>query len=227
MTVPRLAAALFSGWLLSSAAYAHFVFLVPQDATSAKVVLSEDLKVDENVKIAKVTSIKLFAKPEGAAAQPLKFTAGEHHLDVAATGTGPRVIYGLNDYGVLARDGAKPFRLAYYPKAIVGPLDETQSTVGDALPVEIVVRTSPDGVQLGALIDGKPAAKTDIVVVDATGELAPEETAADGFTKPLKLSGKIGAYFNSTKPETGKKDGKTYEEARNYATLVIELPAAK
>jgi hypothetical protein len=224
MNVPRLAAALLCTWLLSSAARAHFVFLVPHDDSSAKVVLSEDLKVDEKVKIAKVTTIKLFARSDGAPARPLAFTAGEHHLDVAATGTGPRVIYGLNDYGVLARDGAKPFRLAYYPKAVVGPLTEAQSTVGPELPVEIVLRETPDGVRLGALVDGKPAPKTDIIVVDAAGELAPEETAADGFTKPLKLSGRIGAYFSSTKTESGEKDGKAYEEARNYATLVVELP---
>jgi uncharacterized GH25 family protein len=218
-----LAIALFT----ASAASAHFPFLVPDGPAKGKAVFSDTLKPDKDVPVDRIASTKLVALADGKAsdlAWTLDKSANCYTFDVP--GSGSRVVVGTCDYGVLQRGDSKPFLLLYYPKAIFGDLPAAErATAGDKVPLELVPVAAGGKVRFKALADGKPLAKADVTVI-VPGEMKSAIVATDdaGLTPEFDKPGVYGAQVRRVEAKAGDREGKKYEEVRQYATLVVTLP---
>ena len=210
---------------LSATAAAHFVFIVPESAGKARVVFSDSLEPDENVPIAKISATTLHLRHADRTTSRLDWTKGKFALEVEVAGTGTRIIRGMTDYGVLQKGTAKPYLLRYHSKAIVGAIPKDGGKLGDVVPVEIVPVVSGGKVVFEVLVGGKPIANAEVTVLLAA-DSKKLTTDAKGRTEAVEVKGQCGAWVRHTEATTGKASGKTYEEARHYATLVCD-PTAK
>jgi uncharacterized GH25 family protein len=211
----------------ASFASAHFPFLVPDGPSTGKAVFSDTLQPDKDVPVDRIARTKLVVLADGKAtdlAWTLDKAANCYTFDVP--GTGSRVVVGTCDYGVLQRGDSTPFLLLYYPKAIFGDLPaQERATAGDKVPLELVPVAAGGKVRFRALADGKPLAKADVTVL-VPGEMKSTivATADAGLTPEFDKPGAYGAQVRRVEAKAGDRDGKKYEEVRQYATLVVTLP---
>jgi uncharacterized GH25 family protein len=219
-----LAAILFA-LIVATAAPAHFVFLVPVDATKGKAVFSDTLKPDDKgVPVERIAGTKLMVI-DGGKATDLAWThdkaANCYTFDVPGTGT--RIVVGTTDYGVSQRGESKPMWLRYFPKAVFGDIPAPEkATVGDKVPVELVPVVDGGKLRFKAVAGGKPLAKSDVTVL-VPGEEKGKVVATDenGMTEGFDKPGLYGAQVRLVEEKTGELGGKKYEELRQYATLVV------
>lgn len=220
----RLVLALVVAALAAATTQAHFVFVIPtKDATTAAVVLSEELAPDEAVDIAKVSGIKLFVRDAAGKDAPVEHKADRHALTATLPGSGPRVVFGSVGYGVMRKGEGKPYLLAYHPKALVGPVSPDKVVVGDRLPAELVPVTAGGKVRFRLIAGGKPVTGAEVTVLKPDGSKAKVKTGDDGLTDPVDGSGRFGAWARYFEPKAGELGGKRYEEVRHYPTLVVEV----
>jgi uncharacterized GH25 family protein len=210
--------------VVSSGAFAHFPFLVPDGPAKGKAVFSDTLKPDKDVPVERITNTKLVVLADGKAAD-LAWTHDKaaNCYTFEVPGTGSRVVVGSTEYGVYQRGDSKPFLLHYYPKAIFGDLPaEAQATAGDRVPLELVPVAAGGKLRFKAVAGGKPLAKTDVSVL-IPGETKSKDVQTDdaGLTPEFDKPGTYGAYVRRAEPKAGEKDGKKYDEVRHYATLVV------
>jgi uncharacterized GH25 family protein len=213
------------GLVAVSVAQAHFPFIVPQgDGTTAKVVFSDDLDPDKNVNIEKLDGTKLTLRDAAGKESPLAWKKGEACYVVSVPGSGPRVVYGVTDYGVLQKGDAKPFRLVYYPKAVIGG---AAKAVGGSVKLEIVTAGEAGKTRFQVLADGKPAADLEVTVMVPDSSKKPEKkpvkTDKDGFTPAFAETGRFGVTAKFVEAKPGEHAGKKYDEVRYYATLVADV----
>lgn len=204
-------------------AFAHFVFVIPQSDNTAQVVLSEDLKPDDDVDINLIAGAKLTIKGQS---QPLKLLKSEQVLTVATPGHGTRVIQSTAELGVQKRGKGKPFFLIYHPKTIIGDAFDPATVLGD-VPAEIVPIGKPGELKFKLLKNNKPAPGAEINVILPSGNSKKIVTDADGMTSAFEAPGRYGAWARCVDPAPGQANGEKYEEIRHYPTLVADLPAAR
>lgn len=211
-----------SSWTL--ALWGHFVYITPEPGyEGAKVVLSENLNTD--LDIALIAGTKLWLRGADGKAAAVEISADEKKfLAAALPGSGLRVVYGITDMGVIQRGSGKPHLLIYYPKAILGDPFDSRAMVGEA-PVEIVPAGKPGALVLRVVARGKPLADSEVTVLMPGGEEKKVKTNAQGETPAMPAAGRYGAWARYWEPQAGERNGKTFEETRHYATLVIDVPA--
>src|SRR5262245_56498784 len=219
-----LAAILFA-LIAATAAPAHFVFLVPVDATKGRAVFSDTLKPDDKgVPVERIAGTRLTVVDGGRATD----RAGTHAKAAncyafEVPGSGTRIAVGTTDYGVSQRGEAKPMWLRYFPKAVFGDIPAPEkATVGDRVPVELVPVADGGKLRFKAIAGGKPMAKADVTVL-VPGEEKGKVVATDanGMTEGFDRPGQYGALVRLVEEKTGELGGKKYEEVRQYATLVV------
>lgn len=208
------------------AASAHFPFLVPDGPAKGKAVFSDNLMPDKNVPIDRIANTKLVVIADGKATDltwTLDKAANVYTFDVP--GSGSRIVVGTNEYGVLQRGDSKPFLLTYYPKAVFGDVPaEDKATAGDKVPLELVPVAAGGKLRFRALAGGKPLAKADVlVIVSGESETKPVATDEGGLTPEFDKPGTYGAQVRRVEAKAGDREGKKYEEVRQYATLVVSL----
>ncbi len=221
-----LAAAALVGTL--AAADAHFVFVVPdgKDPAKATVVFSDELAPDENVPIEKIKELKLTCRDGGGKDLPVSLAVGKHELTAAVPGSGPRVLFGSVNYGVMQKGEGKVYLLAYHPKAVIGAVAADKLVVGEkAVPAEIVPVAAGSEVRFKFVAAGKAVTDAEVTVIGPDGKSAKAKTDATGHTQGFPAAGRYGAWAKHIVPTAGEHGGKKYEEARHYATLVVDLSA--
>jgi uncharacterized GH25 family protein len=221
-----LAAAALVGTL--AAAQAHFVFVIPdgKDPSKVVIVLSDELAPDEGVSIDKVKGLVLTCRDAGGKDVPVPHAAGKHELTATLPGSGPRVAFGSVNYGVMQKGEGKAYLLAYHPKAVIGAVAADKLVIGEkGLPVEIVPVAAGSEVRFQFLAAGKAKADSEVTVITPDGKSAKVKTDATGHTPGFPATGRYGAWAKSVSPTPGEDGGKKYEEARHYATLVVDLSA--
>jgi len=206
-----------------SVSQAHFPFIVPGDGgATAKVVFSDTLEPDTNVNIEKIGDTKLTLRDSGGKDSAVEWKKGEGHYAVALPGSGNRVVFGTTEYGVLQKGDSKPFRLSYYPKAILGSATAKEATIGK-LPLEVVAVGSGTKVKFQILAGGKPLAGSEVTVILPDGMKKSSATDKEGFTPEYTGAGRYGVYAKWIEAKGGEFAGKQYNEARLYATLVCDI----
>jgi uncharacterized GH25 family protein len=211
--------------LCTLTAHAHFVFVVPDanNAAKAVVVFSDDLAPDEAVTMEKIAALKLRVKDAAGKVTDATFKTDKHSFAVTLPGTGARVVYGSVPYGVMQKGDAKPFLLAYHPKAVVGPIPADGGKLGDAA-AELVPLASAGKVKFRLLAAGKPVADAEATVIRPDGKRDKVKTDKDGTTPEFAGAGWYGVWVRVTEARSGEHDGKKYEEVRHYPTLVVDVP---
>jgi len=208
--------------LAAAAARAHFAFILPDaDGSAAKVVFSDTLEPDTKVNLDKLAATKLTVRDAGGKDTPLEWKKADGFLQVKLPGGGPRVVYGVTEYGVLQKGDAQPFRLCYYPKALV--LGAAATPVGGPLVVEVVPHGAAGKTRFQVLYKGKAAADAETTVLVPGGEKKQLKTDKDGFTPEFAATGRYGVFTRATDAAAGEYAGKAYTETRHYATLVVDV----
>lgn len=217
----RMLGAVAVGLFAVGAASGHFPFVVPDDkGESAKVVFSDNLDPDTNVNIEKIANTKLTLREAGGKESALEWKKGDGFYAVNVPGRGDRVVYGVTDYGVLQKGDAKPFRLMYYPKAIIGTAGKP---VGEKLALEVVAEAAQAKVRFQVLAAGKPVAESETTVMLPGGEKKPVKTDKEGYTPSFEGAGRYAVYAKHVDAKPGEHAGKKFDETRHYATLVCDV----
>lgn len=199
--------------------HAHFIFIVPDGDTKAKVVFSDSLEPDEGVPIKNIAGTKLRAAGGEGVTASVEMKPGEHEYSIELP-AGVKAIGGECKYGLLKRGEAPAFMLNYYPKMV---RDDIASAPNLNLPLEIV---QTDG-KFRVLFRGKPVAGAEVQIIapDSKGPLKTNDNGEFAFdiSKP-ELYGVRARHIEKT---SGEYDGKKYEEARYYATLTFRVSDKK
>ena len=224
----RPASAVLLAGVMTAAAQAHFAFIGPaEDGATATVVFSDDLSPDEAVAVEKIAGLTLTARDGAGKETAVELRAEKHNLIANLPGTGGRVVYGSVPYGVMQKGDAKPYLLAYHPKAVVGALPAERVAVGEKLPAELVPVVEGGKVRFKLVAGGKPVEGAEVTVIKPDGSKVKAKTAADGTTEPVEGAGRFGAWVRHSEAKAGEHAGKKYEEIRHYATLVVDAGGSK
>ena len=218
----RMIGAAAVGLFAVAVAHGHFPFVVPDaKGESAKVVFSDTLEPDADVNIEKIANTKLTLRDAAGKESPLEWKKGDGFYAVNVPGSGDRVIYGVTDYGVLQKGDTKPFKLAYYPKAVLGAA--TAKPVGEKLLLEVVAEGGSGKVRFRVLAAGQPLAESEVTVMPPAGGKKAATTDKDGYTPAFDGAGRYGVYAKRVEAKAGEHAGKKYDEIRSYATLVCDV----
>lgn len=218
----RMIGAAAVGLVAAAFAQAHFPFVVPDEqGESAKVVFSDTLQPDPDVNVEKIAGTKLTLRDAGGKESPLEWKKGDGFYAVNVPGRGARVVYGVTDYGVLQKGDSKPFKLAYFPKAVLGGAGA--KPVGEKLPLEVVAESGLGKVRFRVLAAAKPVAESEVTVMLPGGEKKMVKADRDGYTPAYEGAGRYGVVARQVEAKSGEHAGKKFEEVRNYATLVCDV----
>jgi hypothetical protein len=210
------------------AAHGHALYLVPDAADPGKavVVFGHEL-APEPVRDGtwkKFAGLKLTAIDGAGKATELKFTEAKDHLAVAVP-AGTRVLSGQVDYGVFAKEGAKPRLVKYYPKAILGGLPADKAALVNPTGLEVVPVREGDKTRFRVVMAGKPAAgaKVDVMLPEKKGEEESATTDEGGLTPGFAGVGRFGVTARVEEPKAGEVNGQKYEVVSHTATLVVDV----
>ncbi len=220
----RMFFACLLGLTTIAATQAHFPFIVAEsDGTSAKVVFSDDLTPDANVNIEKIAGTKLTLRDSTGKESSLTWKKENGFYAVNVPGTGTRVVYGTTDYGVLQKGDTKPFKLVYFPKAVIGDATDRIATLGDKAALELVAVVSFGKIKFQVLAAGKPVADAEVTVLLPDASKKMVKTDKDGFSTEYENKGRYGVVAKYFETKSGDHAGKKYDEKRNYTTLVCDF----
>lgn len=218
----RMIGAAAVGLFAVAVAQAHFPFVVPGDkGESARVVFSDSLEPDPAVNIEKISNTKLTLRDASGKESALEWNKGDGFLAVNVPGQGDRTIYGTTDYGVLQKGDDKPFKLAYFPKAVIG--SASAKPVGEKQPLEVIAEAGSGKVRFRVLAAGQPLPESETTVMLPGGEKKAVKTDKDGYTPAFEGAGRFAVYTKQVVAKEGEHAGKKYGEIRNYATLVCDV----
>ena len=218
--------ALLACLLAAPLAQAHFAYIVPEGPNKGRIVFSDNLKADEKVPVERLANLKLKLL-SGGKAEELAMTHDKkaNVYRIEAAGDSTRIVSGTINYGVVQRGDAKPFLLQYHPKAIFGEWNNGESVVaGKTVPLEILPIREGGKIRFQVALKGQPLAKAEVSVL-IPGEEKPKTLTTDeaGHTEFFDKPGQYGIQAKHAEAITGEIDGKKYDEARHYATLVVTL----
>ena len=167
-----------AAWAIGSAeARAHFLFVkigpMAEGGRSAEVYFSERAEAGDPKFVAKIASTKLWLQTPTGEYQPLTVRPGVDRLRAHVPASGPIVVVGECQYGVIARPGETSFLLRHFPKAVsyspkneAGRVHELNNMERlkrrDGAALEITAEFLPSLIKLVALRDGKPLPKVDL-----------------------------------------------------------------
>ena len=217
---------------LTTVARAHFLFVricpPAEGGRSAEVYFSELAAAGDPRYIDKVASGTYWLQTTPGNFQPLAMRKLADRLRGHVPTTGPLMVVGQLDYGVLARPAQTPFLLRHYSKTVAGTSDEVNALKPKGARLEIVPRFDDSGVNLTALLDGKPMAETTFTTVDEN--LSGDDIKADTegratFAPPSP--GVYSIYIKHVDPSGGEHRGQKYDEVREFATLAFSWPLSR
>lgn len=219
----RLFGSFMIGLIPAVTAEAHFVFVLPQPGgTQAQAVFSDSLEPDDAVDIGKIGGTQLSVRDAAGKVTPLPLKKGENAYWVTVPDSGPRLIFGVTDYGVLQRGDSKPFRLVYHCKAVLGATPEQARLGGDSI-LEVVPVGAAGAVRFQVLSKGKPVPDSEVNLILPDGKKQKATTDKEGMTSAFDQKGRYGAWTRLVEAAAGEKDGKKFEETRHYATVVVDV----
>jgi uncharacterized GH25 family protein len=223
----RYFGALLAITTVAVAAHGHALYLVPDAADPGKAVvvfghgLAPEKVRDGTWK--KVAGLKLTALDGSGKATELKFTEAKDHLAVAVP-PGTRAVFGQVEYGVFAKEGAKPRLVKYYPKALLGaePADRTALTSPPLL--EVLPVREGGKTRFRVVMMGKPVAGAAVeVLLPEKQEHADATTDDEGLTPGFEGVGRFGVTARVEVPKAGELNGQKYEVIAYTATLVVDV----
>ncbi len=223
MMIGRTVLSLALAVAASPVAFAHFVFVVPdEDGTSARVILSETLEVDEGIDPGLVDRVTLVTRDGAGAEGSLKLVRDGDARLVRLPAKMRGAVHGTLTHGIM-KHGPKPFLVVYHPKTCVGNPFGSAGRVGQESPAELVPSGHPGAVRFQLLAAGQPVADAKVTVILPDGDVTEVVTDAQGHTPTFKKAGRYGAWARHIVPVAGEHDGEAYAEVRHYPTIVVTV----
>jgi uncharacterized protein YxeA len=234
----RLLLGLTAALALTTAARAHFVWILPgADASkpTVQVVFSDSLSPEDPKFLERIKSCELSAFDKDGKATPVKLTMGKEALE-AELPAGAVAVAGTCRYGVSERGGGDPFLLVYHAKTLFveksdnfsEDLKKALDARHDKMRLEIVNAEGSDGARV--IFDGKGVPEAEVVLIGDGGSVSLKADK-DGDFKPsdddirkLGLKSLAGARAKFVEKKEGELDGKKYKEVRHYSTLTVRFP---
>ena len=228
---------------LATQARAHFLFVkikpFAESGQSAEVYFSEQAEAGDPKFIDKIANTELWLRTSPDSNKvPLRLhsikAADRLRAPLPLSPSGILSVFGVCEYGVLARPKQTPFLLRYYPKAVAGKpeeLNQIQRVGGafakGAMPVllEIMPTFESNHVRLVAYRLNTPIPNTLFSIVDSdltTTELPAGPDGAALWTPPAP--GSYSIYIKDVLKTPGEYQGKPYDEIRQFATLALTWP---
>lgn len=234
MRLSPLAASLATLALWTQSAAAHFVWVdvVPtEQGPTAQVWFSETPEAGSAEIVGKIAHAKAWSRLIGADPKPLELKVEKHEDTGALVGKveqqAPQSVEADVEYGVFRR-GETALLLHYYAKHLTvrSPADFAAMGRSAALPLDIVPAVDGDQLRLTVIWNDKPAAKAELVVLDAAGEEQKLATDDNGQAQIAAKPGKLGIRARIVDPENkGELKGQAYTQAWHISTLTLEIPA--
>jgi hypothetical protein len=229
MRPATILAAVLSTVLLTSSASAHFLFVricpPAEGGRAAEVYFSEYAAAGDPRYIDKVATAEFAVQSNPGEFRPLAMQKLSDRLRAHVPMSGPLMVAGQLDYGVLHRPAQPPFLLRHYSKAVAGTAEEVNRFSAKGSPLEVVAQFEQDHVVLTALLHGKPMPGAKFTTVDS--DLSNEELTSDSdgraTFKPAAPS-VYAIYVAHVDPTPGEHRGESYKEVRQFATLAFSWP---
>jgi hypothetical protein len=225
---------------IGSEARAHFLFVrvgpMAEGGRAAEVFFSEQAEAGDPKFVSKISGTELWlqtaAKP--GTFQKLEARPGADRLRAAVPEGGALAVVGVCEYGVLARPNQTPFLLRYYPKAVAGKPDELNAlkpVEGRPAPgareirLEVVPTFESGRVMLSLLREGKPVPEAKFTAVDSDLTEVKFNAGPDGNAVwTPSAPGRYSVYVRDDLKQPGERDGKRFDEVRDFATLAFTWP---
>ncbi|MCI0359816.1 MAG: DUF3386 family protein [Planctomycetaceae bacterium] len=216
----------------SSPAWAHFVWItVAKDSAGqpqAQVHFSELAEPDSANLLDKVAAVQVWTRTDSGQPKTLKLAkqiTDEIGSWVAPIDAGTFAVSGSIKYGVLDRRGMT-FLLWYHAKHLdAGAADFKALARDERLTFDLVPHAGAKSFELEALFDGKPAAGSEVVVLDPEGNESTSKTNAEGrLSLPSSKPGLYSIRAKWTIEKSGTEDGKAYPQVVHYSTLALRVP---
>jgi len=224
MGIAQMSLALVVAAAVGPAAFAHFVFVIPdQTGRSASVILSETLEVDDDIDPGLVDRVTLVTRDGAGAEGTLALVREGDTRLVKLPAKMQGAIHGTLTHGIM-KHGPKPFLVVYHPKACVGAPFGSAARIGEEAPAELVPAGRAGATRFQLLAAGKPVADAKVTVIRPDGEVKEVVTDADGHTPTFKAAGRYGAWARHVVLISGEHDGEAYAEVRHYPTIVFDVP---
>ena len=222
--------------LVASSAKAHFIWAEIKPAggekSQARFYFGEAPEPGEAHLIGKIAQTKAWVRTTDAAATDLKVVAGADEkapaLVAPCAAAAPASLEATCDYGVYERGPG--VLLQYYAKSLSGDWAASgdKLTRAEKLALDIIPELSGDQLRLQVLYQGKPAAASEVVVIDPAGKSNSLKTDADGkVAAGTTVPGNYAIRAGYIEPQkSGEREGKKYAQTWHYTTLTMALPAA-
>lgn len=222
---------------LALPARCHFVWILPDGTpgheAAVRVVFSDSLKPDSPELLEKINGTRLWIHgrhPADDASAARVEAGGKDAFVLKVPGTGPRVVTGQCQYGVIQRGKSEPFLLMYYPNAFLGfnpgePAELFTRAAGrQPLQLRLEAGAAPS---LQVLWQNQPLAGAEVVVLEPGQEKGQELKTDAAGQVALKWKdlppGLLGVRVRHVEARAGEEQGKKYQEVRHYATLVVQF----
>lgn len=231
LRIPKLALACAAALLLSpAAAWAHFIWLVPQTADNGaqvQIYFSEDASPDDAELLKRLQGIQVWQLSAGSEPRVLELAKTEKSLAavVPAPGIGDSLVVAAHDLGVLDR-GNNVFRLKYFAKSGPAAWAKAWTSVDSSkqLRLDVIPQFADGEVNVQVLFDGKPVSGAE---VKASGPGLDDFAAtSDAQGRAAFAAGQPGTYSlraRHVEEVPGELDGKKYPSTRYYTTVALNV----
>ena len=217
--------------LIATPVRAHFLFIRigphAEAGRGVEVFFSERAEAGDPLFVPKIAHTKLWMQETPGKFQPLDVRQATDRLRAFLPSRGAVSVVGECEYGVLQRDVA--FLLQYYPKAIAGDVKKINALQArPSIPLEIMPRIDGKKITFTVLHEGKPLAKAKLITVD--DDLVNEELVTDsaGQASWVPEEGSHYCVYTSTiVKKAGKKEDRSYQEIRRFATIAFHWPLVR
>ena len=217
--------------LITAQAQAHFLFIRigphAEAGRGVEVFFSVRAEAGDPLFVPKIAHTRLWMQETPGKFQPMEVRQATDRLRAFLPSRGAVSVVGECEYGVLQRDVA--FLLQYYPKAIAGDAKKINSMQArPSIPLEIMPRIDGKKITFTVLHQGKPLPNTKLTTVD--DDLVNEELTTDKsgqVTWSPEPGGHYCVYTSHTLKEAGKKDDRSYQEIRRFATVAFHWPLVR
>lgn len=231
LRIPKLAVALALAVLLSpAAAWAHFIWLVPQAAgneAQVQIYFSEDASPDNVELLKRLEGIQVWQLAAGKEPRVLDLAKTDTSLAavVPAPGVADSLVVAAHDLGVLSR-GENVYRLKYFAKAGPAAGDKAWTSIDSSkqLRLDVIPTYASGKVDVKVLFDGKPVSGAE---VKASGpgldDFEATTDAQGGATFAAIQPGVYSLRARHVEEVPGEVGGKKYPATRFYTTVALNV----
>lgn len=218
--------------LWTTAAQAHFLFLLPQNTSAGKttiqVYFAEDASPDDPELLKRITDLKAWQVSADRPPQELKVVRTAEELRLEPQGeTGGALFIAADDFGVVSR-AEKTFRLMYYAKTGPAAGDAAWEAVRTSqhLDLDVSPRWEGSRVQVTVLFRGRPVEGAQVVAQGPEYDLEATTDAQGQAEFRIPQAGVCSLRARHIEGTSGELNGRSFTETRHYSTVACEIPSA-